>query len=86
MHDMAVTTATALLYPLTLETSLSGTRMAIGTTDAPGTNGATIVIARATGIIAAIATATGTMTATAATAGAGAILDKHPMLVVIAAR
>ena len=75
---MAVTTATALLFPPTLETSPSGIRMAIGTMDIPGINGAMIVTARATGIIAAIVTATGIMTATATTVGARTIPDKYP--------
>jgi len=54
--------------------------MAIGTMDVSGTNGAMMVTAGATEIIAAIATMIGTMTATAAMAGVRAIPDRHPIL------
>ena len=74
---MAVTTATVLLYPLTLETSPSATRMAIGIMDVHGTNGAMIATARATATIETIAIATGTMTATAVTVGGRAIPGKR---------
>ena len=50
--------------------------MATGIMDVPGTNGAMIVTAKATGTIAAIATVTGTMIATAAMVGGRAIPDK----------
>ena len=72
---MAVTTATALLFPPTLETSPSAIRMAIGIMDVPGTNGAMIVIARATEIIKLVATMTGNMTVTAAMVGGKTIPD-----------
>jgi hypothetical protein len=75
-----VATTRAVLSPSILETSHSGIRMGIGIMDMPGISGAMMVTARATEIIAAIATMIGTMTGMAAMVGARAIRDKHPML------